>query len=342
MYDSKRLLSLALVGAIVLVGCSTNDIQSRGKLDYLTASSANPLELPPDLTKQTTGDRRAIETLSQYRQITATQGQGSNVLAHSQDVRIERAGEQRWISAKLPADYVWTRAMQLFQELGLQIESSNPEAGLAETAWAENRADVPDSFIRRFLKGAMGNMFSAPTRDKFKLRLERQDSETVLVYVTHYGMRDKASGNDDQFHTWVERPRDTELEAEFLSQLLVKLGGSQSAEALEHGVVETEQEGNRLTVNRPFNSIWIQVGTVLDDGSEYRISEQNSVANSYRVLRSKKAKRGLKFWRSKRDHDAFIVTVNDLGSNRTEIVVEPEGDRTYLQALIDRMKNNLH
>ncbi len=343
MKNRKRILGLALVSGLIVVGCSTGDIQSRDKLNYLSASSANPLELPPDLTKRSDGDRRAINTLSQYRAKTAGGGSGLNVLPNYNKVKMEIAGDQRWIVAQLPADFVWTRAMQLFQEVGLTMESSDPQAGVAETVWAENRPDISDGYLRNFLKSAFGNFYSTPSRDKYKFRMERQDRDTVRVYITHYGMRDKASGSDNEIHKWVDRPRDPELEAEFLSRLMVKLGGSANAVATEaaHEVVTSRQDGNLLTVNRPFDSVWHQVGNILDDGATYRIIEQNAADRSYTVERTKKAKRGLKFWKGKFDADRFTVRVS--GSAReSAIEVTPHGDATYQQALIERVKNNLH
>ncbi len=344
--NKNSLICGVLALSVVVAGCSTGDIQSRGRLDYLQSSSVNPLELPPDLvaSQNRTGSNRATQLLSEYQKEVNSRGNLSNrVLASSSDVRLERSGNQRWISTSLPADIVWTRSVQLFQELGLPIAVQNPEAGILESGWAENRADVPDSFIRQLLKKALDNMFSAPTRDKFKLRLER-NGKNVLVYITHYGMKDKTTGSDDEFHTWVDRPRDPELEAEMLSRLMVKLGATSTQEYKQRSTIQFNQEGNRLVVNRPVESIWPQVGSLLDDGANFKVESQNSNSNSYVVLQkdpTKKTGSRLAFWKARQPvYYRFNVTVTPQGKGQTAITIQPLDSRPTAD-IINQLRINL-
>lgn len=222
MYTKKIAFAVVLSG-LIISGCSTQNVQSRDSLRYLKSSQANPLEYPPNLVKQTETNVQDVTTLKEYRQ---RQNQVvSKVLPQSGEsiTFVETVDGRRWINTGHTTDFVWQQVQQLVRQLGLEIEDQSPEAGLIETKWAENQADVPDGFIRGLLKRVSNTLFGASSRDKFKIRLER-DGDRVLVFVTHYSMKDEATGNDDQFHRWVDAPSDPELEAEFIARLATRLG----------------------------------------------------------------------------------------------------------------------
>lgn len=348
MKYNKALIG-GLASLIVLSGCSTNSIQPKGRLDYLQASSVNPLELPPDLVgrgSNVDSNNRTTQMLSDYQKQANNRNNMSNrVLVSSDAVRIERSGETRWIATTLPAEYVWSRSVQLFQEVGLPIEIQNPEAGILESGWAENRADVPDSWIRQLLKSAMDNVFSSPTRDKFRIRLERGTKGEVLVYVTHYGMKDQTSGRDNEFHSWVDRPRDTELEAEMISRLAAKLGVANPKEVKNANAIVMDETANGVVLNRPLESVWIQVGNILDDGASYKVESQNSSEHSYMVLErdpNKTKGGGIKFWQEKESiYYRFKVTMKADGKNRTAINIESL-DGKPKDEIVQRLRTSLH
>ena len=348
MKYNKALIGVA-ASLIVISGCSLNSIQPKGRLDYLNASSVNPLELPPDLVgrgNNVDSNNRTTQMLSDYqKQASARNNISDRVLTSSSSVRIERSGETRWIATTLPADYVWTRAVQLFQEVGLPIETQNPEAGILESGWAENRADVPDSWIRQLLKSTLDSAFSSPTRDKFRIRLERAPKGEVFVYVTHYGMKDQTSGRDNEFHRWVDRPRDSELEAEMISRLVAKLGVSNPKEVQNANPMIMEETGTGVVINRALQPVWSQVGNILDDGATFKIESQNSQEHSYMVLQrdpNKTKGGGIKFWQSKEPvYYRFKVTLRADGKDRTAINIDSldgQSNATILQ----RLRTSLH
>lgn len=348
MKYNKALIG-GLAGLIVLSGCSTNSIQPKGRLDYLQASSVNPLELPPDLVgrgSNVDSNNRTTQMLSDYQKQANNQNNMTNrVLVSSDAVRVERSGETRWIVTTLPAEYVWSRSVQLFQEVGLAVEIQNPEAGILESGWAENRADVPDSWIRQLLKSAMDNVFSSPTRDKFRIRLERGGKGEVLVYVTHYGMKDQASGRDNEFHTWIDRPRDPELEAEMISRLVAKLGVANPKEVNNTNAMIMDETANGVVINRPLETVWVQVGNVLDDGATFKVESQNSQEYSYVVLQrdpNKTKGGGIKFWQEKEPvYYRFNVKMTADGKNRTAINIESL-DGKPKDEIMQRLRTNLH
>ncbi len=339
MYKNKLTYAVVLSG-LIISACSTQHIPARDSLQYLQSSRANPLEYPPDLVKQTATDRRATNVLSEYRRQTA-RAATSNVLPTDSITRMESSGDRRWVNTGHSPDFVWTRVNQLLLELGLEVESSSPEAGLIETKWAENRADVPDGFIRRMLKTAFKNVFSAPTRDKFKIRLER-DGQRTLVYVTHYGMQDHTSGNDDQYHRWVDRPSDPELEAEFVARLVAKLGGDGGhVSGAAGGLPVVERQGTSLIVNRNERDLFIQVGNILDDGAVFNVLEQFSADNRYRVGRVTKKRRFLFGKSYDREGELYNVQVTSLGGGESRIDVTPVTTGQYLEELFGRLQTQI-
>jgi outer membrane protein assembly factor BamC len=55
----------------------------------------------------------------------------------------------------------------------LRLKRDDPTIGIMETDWVENRADIPQDGLRGILKKYLDILYSAPTRDKFRVRLER-------------------------------------------------------------------------------------------------------------------------------------------------------------------------
>jgi len=151
--------TLALAG---LVGCSSvGEMLEPGKMDYKSAGKAPSLEVPPDLTQLQRENRYAIPeanrgtaTASGYAQqqgarpATSTAAAPALVPAPTAEMRIERAGSQRWLVVKQSPDALWPQLKDFWQESGFLISVETPQAGVMETDWAENRAKIPQDIIR--------------------------------------------------------------------------------------------------------------------------------------------------------------------------------------------------
>ena len=108
-----RLPTLAACVAIALAasGCqTTTEILEGKKVDYKSAGSLPPLEIPPDLTAPSRDNRYAVPetgkstaTLSGYQADRSQQARIGNtaVLPNVDKMRIERAGTQRWLVVQL-------------------------------------------------------------------------------------------------------------------------------------------------------------------------------------------------------------------------------------------------
>jgi outer membrane protein assembly factor BamC len=137
--------------------------------------------VPPDLTAPARDSRyqvpepgRGATTLSGYQAGRAQQARPGteSLLPAIEGMRIERDGDQRWLVVNRPPEALWPVLKSFWQENGLLIARELPEAGVMETGWAENRAKIPDSWIRRTLGSLIEPLHSTAERDKYRVRLE--------------------------------------------------------------------------------------------------------------------------------------------------------------------------
>jgi outer membrane protein assembly factor BamC len=132
-------------------------------------------------------------------------------------------GNQRWIVVKRPADQILPIIRDFWQESGFLITFDQPALGILETDWAENRAKLPQDFIRQTIGKVFDSLYSTGERDRFRTRLERSAAGETEIYVSHRGMIEVYASNAQKDQTvWQPRPADPELEAEFLRRIMVQ------------------------------------------------------------------------------------------------------------------------
>jgi len=177
---------LAIVAAAValLSGCAGNILPEPKKIDYQSAGKLPALEVPPDLTQPARDGRyvvpdigpRGTATFSEYaaeRGPGAVVATGAAVLPNVEQVRIERAGTQRWLVAAGTPEQLWPQIKAFWQETGFLVATELPEAGVMETDWAENRAKLPQDILRATLGRVFDSLYSTAERDKFRTRSSR-------------------------------------------------------------------------------------------------------------------------------------------------------------------------
>ena len=272
--NSFRPAALAIALASVFVsGCSV--LQS-DKIDYKSAGQGPSLEVPPDLTSLSRDNRYAVPggpvTASGFAAGQNTAGTPVAAVAVG-DVRIERAGNQCWLVVNRSADQLWSPMRDFWQENGFLINIDQQNLGILETDWAENRAKLPQDFIRSTIGKALEGLYSTGERDKFRTRLERNGNATE-IYVSHRGMVEKivTVGTRSESTLWEPRAADPELEAEFLRRMMIKLGVSQEqSKALV--AANTAKPTSRIAdvggvpvvqVDEAFDRAWRRVGLALD------------------------------------------------------------------------------
>jgi outer membrane protein assembly factor BamC len=284
---------VAVVAGIALGACSSFRIETQ-KIDYKSAGKMAPLEIPPDLTRPSADDRYAVPdinpkgtaTFSDYNRDRTGQRVvtgASPVLPKQDDIRIERDGTQRWLVAKGSPQQVWQTVKDFWQEIGFIVNVEVPEAGVMETDWAENRAQINDGAIRSFLSKMLDTLYSTGERDKFRTRLENGSQPgTTEIYISHRGMEEvytnqAGSGAGDTKGTaWQPRKPDPDLELMMLGRLMLRLGAEETRVKTQVAagggapgrpratLSRGGADGGTLALEDQFDRAWRRVGLALD------------------------------------------------------------------------------
>ena len=343
--------------ALALSACGTMQefVEGQGKkVDYKSAGQLPSLDIPPDLTAPTRDNRyvvpevKSATTLSSYQADRNAQPKAGStgILPAVEEMRIERSGTQRWLVVNETPEKLWPLVKEFWQENGFLLESENPETGLMETDWAENRAKIPQDFLRNMLGKVLDQLYSTPERDKFRTRLERSnDQKATEVYLSHRGMMEIYTNEARSETKWQPRPADPDLEAEFLRRLMVRLGAKEeSAKQLmaftpqtQRAALSKQADGSeRLDVLEPFDRAWRRVGLALDRVG-FTVEDRNRQKGLYFVRyadpekdmeRANAEKPGLlsklAFWKS----DSTKVTAEQY-----RVLISQGGERSQVQVL---------
>lgn len=269
----------AIVAGFALGACGSLEIPTK-KVDYKSSTRLPSLEIPPDLTRPSADDRFVVPdapkgsaTFSDFNKDRSTRPQLSSaqkaVLPDVGDVRVERAGSQRWLVVPGAPDKLWPVVKEFWQETGFVVNVEVPEAGVMETDWSENRANIPESGLRGFLGKALNSLYSTAERDKFRTRLEPgQQPGTTEIYVSHRGMEEVfvSEGRDEL--RWQPRKADPDLEAEMLRRMMVRFGADNERAKTQIASAKVEPQarlgGGTLALNDQFDRAWRRVGLALD------------------------------------------------------------------------------
>lgn len=293
MIPCRRAACLLSFALLALSGCSSvGEMLEPEKIDYKSVGKVTnagvKLEIPPDLTQAKGDSRYAVgdnargtATASSFNAQRAPAGAKpvEGKVAPSSDpvagIRVERAGGQRWLVSKQAPDVLWPRVKEFWQESGFLLTVETPEAGVMETDWAENRAKIPQDFIRNTIGKVFDSLYSTGERDKFRTRLERTPDGGTEIYISHRGAAEVITGQMKEKTVWTSRPSDPELEAEFLGRLMARLGNEDkptSAKAAvdsakptaERAKLSKDSSGSLLAVDEGFDRAWRRVGLALD------------------------------------------------------------------------------
>jgi len=272
----KHIKPLILALTIVSVTACSGSKKDTPKLDYQSQNNKIvSLEVPPDLRDPRNGD---LYTLPQGTTASpnAMQQKSTNkpVLATVKNVHIERRGTQRWlvVNDKKAAE-IWPLLRAFWQESGFTIYSEEPQAGLMETDWAENRAKLPNQGLRKlFDKVGLGGVYTTSERDKFLVRMERNQNNGVDIFFTHKGLEEVFDSKKEENTIWQPRANDPNLEAAFLARFMQYLGvdeaiaQEQIAEKNDsmQGTQFAKLDGNRLIVYGAAERNVNRIGSALD------------------------------------------------------------------------------
>ena len=274
-------LAIATSLACLTSGCSSLE---EDKINYKSASKQLPtLEVPPDLTQLKRDSRYQINgatsasTLAAANAGTArTANDSGTAINQAGEAKIERIGNQRVLSIALSPDAVWEPLRSFWKDNGFTLNLDQPELGIMETDWAENRGKLPQDFIRNAIGKVLDALYSTGERDKFRTRVERT-AKGLEITVTHRGMIEVYTGPMGSSTAWTPRPADPELEIEFLRRLMLKLGGQSTinagatnASAMATSGIASDVKVTKVNnlpaieIKDEFDRAWRRVGVAID------------------------------------------------------------------------------
>lgn len=313
----------AAAGVLLLAGCtSTDGLFGGDKIDYRTeAVKSKPLEVPPDLTQLARDSRyqpvgsaggsvsassaatvpSAVPVAAAGAAVAATVAPGK-----AENIRIERAGQQRWlVVSKQAPEELWPKVKAFWEKTGFTLTLDNPQVGVMETNWSENRAKLPDDVVRNLIGRIARNLYDTGERDLFRTRFERSADGSVEIYVSHRGIEEVVGGPFRETTSWRARASDPDLEAEMLARLMLALSpaptaaeaparpasqavagavGTVAAAAQPPARARITSTGDRasMEVDEPFDRAWRRVGLVLDRGG-FTVEDRDRASGIYFV-----------------------------------------------------------
>lgn len=294
----------ALMSLVLLAGCSEVNqfLGNEESVDYKSAVNqrGEPLSIPPDLTQANSDPRyrapaSGSTTFSEFQQQGVAQASApktSNVLPSRSDMRVERDGDLRWLVVDRPPEQIFPRLIDFWTESGFTVATNNPGAGLIETDWAENRAKIPESWLRQALGAVLESAWDSGEREKFRTRVERVNGHTE-IYVSHRQMLEKRVGSDGSQVQWQNGKEDPGLNAAMLARMMVFLGTDvdnarklvQQAEAAPQRPAvqqDVRAQGASLIVSESFDRAWRRVGVALDGGG-FAVDDRDRSSGDYFV-----------------------------------------------------------
>ncbi len=178
-----------------------------------------------------------------------------------------------------------------WQESGFVLTIDQANLGIMETDWAENRAKIPQDFIRNSVGRLLDSFYSSGERDRFRTRLERNANGSTEIFISHRGMQEVYTSTSKEATVWQPRNPDPELEAEFLRRLMVKLGVPQEqatrtvaapSQARQLARVANVNNAPVVQIDEGFDRAWRRVGLALDR-SGFTVEDRDRAQGTYFV-----------------------------------------------------------
>lgn len=237
-----------------------------GEEEYGASQSAEALRVPPQLSLPDTSGQLIIP---EYGGISAKKtGRGSAaVLPSFLEMKVRREGNVRWLEIGADPVTLWPHLRAFWEDQGFELVQEAPLIGILETQWREKADDL------RGLNSEGGTPYYAASREKFRLRMEREPNAYANVYITRQRLEVAGVASNNSVIWKAGRP-DPEREAEMLVRLMEYLGASRM-----EGVATLEEEEVEATVGLDlqyiggipvlmvgdkYSSVWRQVGVALE------------------------------------------------------------------------------
>lgn len=320
-------IAAALVLGLSMTACSTwDDLMTAEQVDYKSTVRGEPLALPPDLSREQIrpqfsthdGEASAVAYNKALDKAQKQRAAAGGVLPQNNEMRVIRSGDKRWLEIDRDASIVYKDIIGFWTNEGFTINRDDPQVGLVETDWAENRAKIPGNFLRRALGSLIDVVSDSGERERFTTRLERVNGKTE-VYIRHERMEETQMDRDGTVFKWLPAPEDQELNAIMLSRLMAYMGLPK--EQAEQAVASPEDA--QITQAKA-NFVEGQVALSVSDSRE----------NTYRLLGQALTSTGFTIDKSDVNSGSYVVRYldTDTGEKRkaANIISRLWGDKGNL------------
>ncbi len=293
-----RIGSAIGLSALLLSGCSTLN-QALGleePVDYKSTVAGDPLSIPPDLTQANRDARytapEGVTTFSEYAAAQSDRpavGQ-TEVLPNQAGIEVKRDGDLRWLVVSRPVEQIYPQLLEFWNEQGFTIRSEDPRTGLIETDWAENRAKIPEGWIRSALGAIIDQVFDSGERERFRTRLERVGDGRSEIYISHQHMYEQPTSDGAAFR-WVHGKEDPGLNAAMLARMMVYLGTdvktasslvTQAEKVDTRPSVEALPDRTALSLDESFDRAWRRVGVAIDSAG-FSVDDRDRSQGDYYI-----------------------------------------------------------
>ena len=242
-------------------------------------------------------------------------------------------------------EQLWPQLRAFWVESGFEIAKEETEVGLMQTSWHENRAKLPQDFVRAAIGKVFDSLYSTGERDMYRTRVERVGTGTE-IYISHRGMQEVYSTQQKDQTTWTGRPSDPQLEAEMLSRLMLKLGAKEEAAkaALAAAPVAgsktvaparsraLSEVPNSLQVNEDFERAWRRVGQSLDRHG-FTVEDRDRKQGLFFLRYSDPNQAGKE---EPNFFERLFTSDKGLSAMRYRVSVKSEGERSTVTVLDDK------
>ena len=341
----RTLLTIAIV--LSLMACGT--VSEKRKVDYKSAgvgARTEPLTIPPELGSIETSSQYDIPgeseaTFSKYsreKELDASV-KTTNLLPQVPDIKVGREGTYRWLIVDRPAEDIWPVINEFWMTKGFLIADQSAITGIVETDWAEDTSKNVVTGLQAWMEKFLPGLSSNPERDKFWTRIERLPTGGTEIFVSHERMKQQVSITPNiREIRWVDSPRDPNVEAKMLYELMLYLGLSDE-EVVASGIsnevrpmstiisVDLPNAKNALLVSGSAPKVWDRVGIVLlsiGASVESRQEDKGLYLIRYHDPDGKTLKKGLerlKFWKDNKITEAVVYQISVSGDAETSMVV---------------------
>ena len=278
---------LCFMAGVALAACSALNFEiPTKKVEYKSVAKMQPLDVPPDLVRPATDDRFNVPdgrggaaTFSEYqkdrgaREI-ATSG-GAVMLPQQDNVRLERAGTERWLVVKGDPEQVWPVVKDFWQETvfhrqhrkvpkpaswrrtGLKVVRAFPTV-----SFAIRSANCSTSCIRRANATSSGHGSSGALK-----RARRRSTSVIAAWKRSIPPRKRTRRSGSRW------PAESRARSRHAAPDHGRLGVQEekaksvvatAAPTVPRATLEKGGDGAALALNEQFDRAWRRVGLALD------------------------------------------------------------------------------